>query len=155
MLECDARRNHIARCFMNIVQGVELRLVARHAVVGEIHRFEFSEAAPRGYQELLGFDPGTDGDKHRDDDARHGRMDSRCQNSEPDSDGENEIDAAAADADCPRARDQQHENACDRQRAEFQVRGIEKSNDQHGTDVVRDRERGEENLQTDGRAAAK
>jgi hypothetical protein len=105
------------------------------------------ELAARHAEEAIAVDPGTGGHGHRDQDSGDRRVDARLEEQEPDGDAEHGVDGGRAHADPVGEQQQRQQHRRRRQVRPVELGGVEERDDEHGAEVVDDREGSQEHLE--------
>ena len=152
VLQGDSRRPHVAGGSVQVVQERQLPLFPEHAHARErslIERGELAENAVGALHELGRIDPGSNRDDEGDQNAGHRRVDARGEHRHPHPDRQQDVDAGTTQVGAVRREEEEQEHARRGQGRQPHLLRVENRDDQHGTDVVGNRERGQEHLEAD------
>ena len=142
-----------ASCFEGVDRGL-LHLPALAGVAQQAGAAEAVEQILAVPTEFLHIDPRTGGDGHGQQHARDRSMHPGLQEGGPEPQPQQQVDDRMAHPEPVGGDQRQQEAAAERQAEPGDLGGVKQGNDQHGADVINDRQGGEEDLQRERYAAA-
>ena len=152
VLQGDSRWPHVAGGSVQVVQERELPLFLEHAHARErsfIELGELAENAVGTLHELRRVDASSNRDDEGDQNAGYRRVDARGENSRPHTDRQQDVDPGTTQVGAVRREEKEQEHTRHGQGHQPHLLRIEDGDDQHGTDVVGNRECGQEHLEAD------